>query len=127
MITSKNYVQFATRTESPVTEALIGRASNEGNIRLLHAGMGMATEAGEFIDALKKHLFYGKPLDRVNLAEEVGDLLWYCALALDELGVDFDSVLETNIKKLSARYPEKFTEHHAENRNLEVERNILEG
>jgi hypothetical protein len=31
-----------------------------------------------------------------------------------------------NIEKLSTRYPEKFTEYHAENRNLEEERRVLE-
>ena len=32
-----------------------------------------------------------------------------------------------NIEKLRARYPEKFTEFDAQNRNLVVEREILEG
>ena len=127
MITSTTYVENVLRTESPVTREMIERFSNPENIRLLHAGMGMVTEAGEFIDMLKKHLFYGKPLDKVNLAEEVGDSEWYCGLAIDILKTTFDEVLTTNIKKLQARYPEKFTEHHAENRDLKTERKILEG
>jgi len=127
MVNSSNYVQLATNTEAPVTDAMIERFSNPENIRLLHAGLGIASEAGEFVDALKKAMFYGKPLDKVNLAEECSDLCWYIALTLDVLGVSFDSVLETNIKKLAARYPERFTEYHAENRDLETERAILEG
>lgn len=127
MIDSSNYVKNATNTEAPITGDMVVRFSKSENIRLLHAGIGMATESGEFLDMLKKHLYYGKPLDKVNLAEEVGDLMWYCALAMDALGIDFNQVLETNIKKLAARYPEKFTEFDAENRNLDTERQILEG
>lgn len=127
IVDSYSYVNYATNTEAPVTDEMKERFNNDENIRLLHAGIGMATESGEFLDMLKKHLYYGKPLDKVNLAEEVGDLMWYCAVAMDVLDIDFNDVLETNIKKLAARYPEKFTEFHAENRDLDSERQILEG
>lgn len=127
MIDSSNYVKNATNTEAPITGDMVVRFSKSENIRLLHAGIGMATETGEFLDMLKKHLYYGKTLDKVNLAEELGDLCWYIAIAMDVLDIDFNDVLETNIKKLAARYPEKFTEFHAENRDLDSERQILEG
>src|ERR1700677_3795449 len=39
-------------------------------LRLLHVGMGLCTEAGEFVDQLKRHIFYGRPIDRTNLIEE---------------------------------------------------------
>ena len=96
-------------------------------IDLQHAALGMVTESAEFTDMLKKHLFYGKPLDEVNLAEELGDQLWYVAMALRALGTDFETVMERNIAKLKARYPNKFTLELAENRDLEKERAILEG
>lgn len=127
MIDSSNYVKNATNTEAPITGDMVVRFSKSENIRLLHAGIGMATETGEFLDMLKKHLYYGKTLDKVNLAEELGDLCWYIAIAMDVLDIDFNDVLKTNIKKLAARYPEKFTEFHAENRDLDSERQILEG
>jgi len=56
----------------------------------------------------------------------MGDLFWYLAIACDELGVEFESLMETNIAKLKARYGEKFSEHKAENRDLDSERRILE-
>ena len=96
------------------------------NQRLLHAGIGLATEAGEFLDALKKHVFYGKELDTVNLSEEMGDIFWYCALIADELKIDFSQVMDTNIAKLKARYGDKFSEEKAEHRDLKTERTILE-
>jgi NTP pyrophosphatase (non-canonical NTP hydrolase) len=94
--------------------------------QLLHGAIGLATESGEILDALKKHIYYGKPLDKVNLMEEAGDCIWYIALLLRELGYSFEEVAEINIKKLRARYGEKFSEYDAINRNLNVEREILE-
>ncbi|MCF8060126.1 MAG: nucleoside triphosphate pyrophosphohydrolase family protein [Bacteriovoracaceae bacterium] len=123
---SKNYIQDAIRTESTDFQSMDQRLGENGTKRLLHAGIGLATEAGEFLDALKKHIFYGKELDRVNLKEEMGDIFWYMAIACDELGVEFEPLMERNIAKLKARYGEKFTENKAENRDLESERVILE-
>jgi hypothetical protein len=61
---------------------------------MLHGLMGMCTEAGEVIDALKRSIFYGKELDAVNVAEEVGDLCWYLAIICDVLDLDFDKEVE---------------------------------
>lgn len=94
--------------------------------RLIHAAFGMQTESAEFTDALKKSLFYGKPLDTTNLKEELGDLLWYVALAMDELNTSFEIETTRVINKLKLRYPEKFTEHLAEHRDLSAERTLLE-
>jgi NTP pyrophosphatase (non-canonical NTP hydrolase) len=116
------YIEDAKRTESlPFIEGL-----TEKEIRLLHAQMGMQTESAEFTDALKKHIFYGKPLDKVNLKEELGDMLWYIAIALDCLDTDFETQMKINIDKLKARYPEKFTNQAADIRDLQKEREILE-
>ena len=127
MITSENYVEGVLRTDCLITPELIARVSNPETIRLLHAAMGMATEAAELIDMLKKHLFYGKPLDMVNASEEVGDELWYVGLAIDVMKTTMNEVLTQNNRKLRLRFPEQFTEHHAENRDLGAERLLLEG
>ena len=97
------------------------------HIELLHHAMGMVTESGEFMDALKKTLIYGKELDKTNLREEVGDILWYVAGALRLLDTTFVAEMERNIEKLKARYGEKFDAHKALNRDLDTERKILEG
>lgn len=97
------------------------------DMNLLHAAMGIGTEAGELLDAFKRKIFYGKELDVVNIKEEVGDIMWYVAILLRELDLDFEDILQLNIDKLKARFPEKFTEHHALNRDLDTERSILEG
>ena len=77
---------------------------SERNVRLLHAGMGLCTESSEFLDQLKKVIFYGREADIPNLIEELGDLSWYLAIAADELGVSFEQIFEGTINKLKARY-----------------------
>jgi len=125
-VTYKNYIANAKRTEPDYTN-VIGRVVNPKMLRLLHAVMGIGTEAGEIQDAVKKHLFYGKPLDVVNLKEESGDIFWYLAILADILGeANFTNMLQMNIAKLRARYPEKFTEEAAIIRDLDTERKILE-
>ena len=123
---TKEYIKNAVKTESRDFDKIGERLVQVENQRLLHGGIGLATEAGEFLDALKKHVFYGKDLDRVNLREEMGDIFWYCAIIADELDVDFKDVMERNITKLRARYGEKFSEEKASERDLATERKILE-
>lgn len=95
-------------------------------MRLLHAAVGMATEAGELLDAVKKSIFYGKPIDEANVLEEIGDSQWYHAIGLDAIGKTPADAAETNYKKLSARYGDKFSSEKALERNLDKEREILE-
>jgi len=123
-VTSENYVALATRTESVIDS--LPTKDPQKLFRLLHGAMGLCTEAGEFQDALKKALFYKQPLDLTNLGEELGDVLWYCGILCDALGLSMNSVLQKNIAKLEKRYPEKFSPERALERDLEGERSILE-
>lgn len=123
-ITSE-YIKNAIKTESREFDKIQARFTEE-NIRLLHSTIGLATEAGEALDAVKKHLYYGKPLDKTNLKEEMGDLFWYLAIMADVLEVDFAEVMQNNIEKLKARYGDKFSDLKANERDLSTERKILE-
>lgn len=96
------------------------------NPRLLHGIFGLATESAELMDAVKKTLFYGKELDIPNIKEEIGDLAYYLFLILDAIEADWDEILTTNVSKLEARFPDKFTSEKAINRDLQKERAILE-
>ena len=98
---STNFVDFADR---------IGELDREGaNIeRLLTAGVGINAEGGEFLEIVKKMVFQGKPWNednREHLIIELGDVLWYVAQATMALGISFDEVIATNVKKLEKRYP----------------------
>ena len=122
-----NYIEQALNTTNKDYESIKSRLQDDKIIKILHGLMGMTTETGEAMDALKKYLIYGKPLDMTNLEEETGDLFWYCAILADACGFTFESSMEKNIAKLRARYSNKFTEFDAMNRDLSRERAILEG
>lgn len=92
----------------------------------LHMIIGITTESSEISDAYKKHFAYGKELDLVNIKEEVGDIMWYISNLCNLHDWDLRDIMSTNIAKLQARYPEKFNQEQALNRDLNVERNILE-
>ena len=125
-VTYRNYIAQAKRTEPDYTN-VIGRVVNPKTLRLLHGAMGLVTESAEFLDVMKKYLFYNRNIDTVNLREELGDLFWYLAILADELGeANFTNILQQNIAKLRVRYPEKFTEEQAQTRDLEAERKELE-
>ncbi len=119
------FIKEAIKTENLDLNSLARRLGEEKTIRLLHAAMGMVTEAGEFMDALKKYIIYGKPLDEVNLKEELGDLNWYEAIAHNTLNSSFEEVMIMNTKKLRKRYANKFSENEAINRDLNIEREAL--
>lgn len=175
------FAALRTRTD-------LGRNDNR-----THALMGMVTEAGEVVDIAKRKFAYGKPVDTVNLLEEIGDYLWYVAVLCDAVDHDYAAIVHAastsfeeikedqrvwsltevslglstvtpgilegtrdveesigisivfclyaldlydmtieqaqaaNIAKLTARYPEKFTNDLALNRDLTAERGALEG
>ena len=121
-MTNSEYIQAALRTESTIHPTIPFDL-----YRVLHAGMGLSTEAGEILDSVKKIIFYGKTPDWHNLIEEAGDIFWYLAILCDAMNVSFEEVQRRNIDKLKVRYPDKFTQHEALNRNLDEERKTLEG
>lgn len=81
---------------------------------------------GKLLDVFKKHIFYGKELERHKLKE----ILYCCVLELNNLSnyLDFNlgDLLDKNIAKLKIRFPDKFTSENALNRNLTEERKTLE-
>jgi len=86
------------------------------NVETLHGIIGISGEAGELIDAAKKALFYGHDLDKKNIKEELGDILWYIAAVIRSEGWTFEEIMEENIDKLKKRYPEQFTSELAKER-----------
>lgn len=121
-----DYVEAVKKTESSDFVAIRARIGSTLMLRLLHVGLGVATEMGELIDTVKKYVFYGKPYDLVNIKEELGDLLWYIAVACDTFHISFEELMEINAAKLKKRYGDRFTEERAINRDLIAERKILE-
>lgn len=86
-------------------------------LNLLHGAVGVSGEAGELLDAIKKHWVYNKPLDVNNVLEELGDILFYMEVIKVELGISTLDILEANIAKLTKRYiGEKYSDAAAQAR-----------
>lgn len=80
---------------------------------LVHLEMGIVGEAGEISTAIKKHVIYGKPLDRANLIEELGDLEFYMEALRQHLGVSREETIAENLFKLTKRYPDGYSDKAA--------------
>ena len=68
-----------------------------------HALMGalyLSEETGEVVRPLKRHYFRGYTLDKENLIEEMGDLIWSLTQIASAEGIDLEEVLERNLQKL---------------------------
>jgi NTP pyrophosphatase (non-canonical NTP hydrolase) len=133
-MTPNEYQELASRTECDQHKALerISRETHNHdpiairNVRILHSIIGLGGEVGELCTEFQRHTFYGKDVDLINLKEEYGDILWYVAEGLNALGISMEDVMKANIAKLKVRYPTKFTEDKAANRDLSAERAALE-
>ena len=121
----KNFVNEVTSLQSKEHEAFIYRIQELEGLgfpteRLLTAAVGMSAEAGEFTEVVKKIVFQGKPVNEDNLfhlKRELGDIMWYVMQACIGLDVSLEEIVEMNVEKLLARYPEgAFDVYFSENR-----------
>ena len=103
-MTINDYQKEALRTEHGMSKEYP---------RLLNGLMGLCGESGEAMDILKKHLFQGHELDTEHIAKELGDVAWYIAISADALGYDLETILQMNVDKLRARYPDGFDVDHS--------------
>ena len=75
------------------------------DMQIMYPALGLAGEAGEVADKVKKIYRDGRDDARfhADIAKEIGDVLWYCATLADDLGFDLQQVAEMNIYKLQCR------------------------
>ena len=83
---------------------------------VLNGCLGLAGESGEVLDMVKKWVFHEKDLDKDHLKKEIGDVMWYVAMLCESFGFDLDEILQMNVDKLKARYPEGFDPEKANHR-----------
>lgn len=94
-----NMVETLAKDGSLIVAEMDGRDAH-----LIHMVMGISGEAGELLDAIKKHTIYHKPLDHANVVEELGDIEFYMEGLRQRLGITREKTLEANFNKLSVRY-----------------------
>lgn len=106
------YTWFVRRMMNPTPPPL-----SRFDTQVANAAMGLAGEAGEVLDLIKKHLFHGHPLNADKIKEELGDVRFYLEALTDLLGMTMESVEEANVQKLEKRYAGgKFTAAESQNR-----------
>lgn len=116
-MTGKGYQTLAMRTnDGKSTERLENTTQVKDIGSLLNGVLGLTGEAGEVSDLIKKTIFHKKEFDLTHLKKELGDVMWYIAMICDSVGLDMDEVMEHNIEKLKARYPEGFDTFKANHR-----------
>lgn len=99
-MTMHEYQQLAQRTS---------RKDKDDRFHILNGVLGLAGEAGECADLVKKREFQDGREIYDDLLEELGDVMWYVAETAAGLGVSLEDVAAKNIKKLILRYPEGFS------------------
>jgi NTP pyrophosphatase (non-canonical NTP hydrolase) len=89
--------------------------SDDGIMQVWNA-IGLAGEAGEVADHIKKGVFHRHGVDREKLAKELGDVLWYAAALCTKVGLDMGEVMQGNIDKLRKRYPDGYSSEDSKRR-----------
>jgi len=131
MVIDKNFLLDYTRFVDEVTSDASSDAQSFSDAldvidgfgvspeRILTAAIGISAEGGEFAEIVKKSIFQGKPMDddaQYHMKRELGDILWYVTQACIALNISLEDVIDTNIQKLEARYPDGFEAFRSENR-----------
>lgn len=109
-ITGASFALYQDFVESRMNKKLTAEQS------LLNYTLGIAGEAGEVADIIKKHFFHGHTLNVADVVDELGDVLFYVQALCNVLGVDMSQLILTNARKLSVRYPNGFDPEKSKNR-----------
>lgn len=110
-VNANDYQQEVMRTFPPKPYSFTDEES-----KIIWCAMGLAGEAGEASEVIKKGIFHQHGLDRQKLLEELGDCLWYIAALCNRLNVPIEAVMQRNLDKLRLRYPNGFTPEDSKRR-----------
>ncbi len=91
---------------------------------VVYPALGLAGEAGEVVEKVKK-LWRNRGItaavqmseeDKRKIADELGDVLWYIAAMCFELGIPLEKVAAWNIEKLTDRRARGVVKSEGDNR-----------
>lgn len=102
-MTGNEYQELAART---INKNLTVREKE------YHALHGMVGEIGE-IHSIYQKKYQGHPICIDHLKKELGDLLWFIAEYCTSYCWNLEDIMQMNIDKLKARYPEGFDVEHS--------------
>lgn len=106
--------------ESALRTARVNEADKCSPLDLARDALGVAGEAGEVADLVKKAIGHGHEMDAGKVKKELGDVLWYVAVLAHRVGFTLEEVAAANVEKLRKRYPEGFDPERSKNRQEET-------
>ena len=109
---ARDYQELAGRTLIDKPDFQI----TDADVMIVWNALGLAGEAGEVVDLVKKGVMHQHGLDREKLIKELGDVCWYVAALCTKLGVGLDEVMQANVDKLKARYPAGYSSEASKQR-----------
>ena len=136
--TEQLHKEMVTALVKPAQSIVAHLNENPDQAHLWHMATGVSGEAGELLDAIKKHVVYGREPDVQNIVEELGDLEFYLEGIRQHFDITRELTLQANYTKLygskSARYSsgsysdeqantrsDKLIEEHIANGNTPIE------
>lgn len=105
LIDGNSYQTLANRTLIPSPDFEI----TPEQVMISWNALGLVGEAGEVAELVKKGIYHQHGIDREAVKKELGDVLWYVAALATEFGFSMEEVMEANITKLMARFPDGYT------------------
>ena len=123
-MTGSEYQRLAMRTNDEMSTERLELALDRWENALKYdmggivmASLGLSGEVGELNDMIKKWIFHESGFDITHAKKELGDIMWYIACMAESFGWSMDEIMEMNIDKLKARYPEGFDTEMANHRS----------
>lgn len=121
-MTGSEYQALAMRTNDGQSSYRLERAVSERDAYydmgwIVMATMGLSGEVGELNDMIKKWIFHKTDMDITHAKKELGDIMWYIACMAESFGWSLDEIMQLNIDKLKARYPDGFDIERANHRS----------
>ena len=98
----QDYKEFVAKLKKP--PEIISKELTAAKADAVNMVLGIAVEAGELVDAIKKWSIYNKDLDMINVKEELGDLAFYMVGLMELFGISLTDVIQGNVAKLQKRY-----------------------
>lgn len=125
----ENYVELVERMNDALARFIDNKEERHNlaglDFRLVHGLLGVVTESAEIAEHLTNYLEDGT-VDPAGIGEEFSDVDWYKAVTFNRLNLSEEQCRTNVINKLKVRFPDKYSDEHAANRNLDSERQQLE-
>jgi NTP pyrophosphatase (non-canonical NTP hydrolase) len=112
----KNYQEGTTKTFKPHRELTTKEAE------ILDWAIGLPGEVGEVSELIKHNIFHNEPIDKMKLAKEIGDVLWYVAALCKSYDIPMDACAALNLAKLEHRHGGSFSFANSADRHAREEK-----